>query len=144
MWCNCLDGWSENSIVTSELKFESYKDLDTGRREKRVSGTKPYGENEFSVLANIRKSYTVGAGSWRGLRPNHSAAFRPGWGLRFFWVNAKSPKSPAQISDVIWSTIPIAHFGCSVVSNAGGGKKATAMKAGYTRGRKAWISMRWW
>lgn len=45
--------------MTSGLRSESCKELATGGREKRVSGTEAYGENKCSVFKNIRKSSTV-------------------------------------------------------------------------------------
>lgn len=44
----------------------NYREWATGRREKRASGTKPYGESKFPVIENRRKPSTVGAGSGRG------------------------------------------------------------------------------
>lgn len=43
---NSLDGWSEKAVVASELKYESFKEPATGRREKRDLGTNTCGENK--------------------------------------------------------------------------------------------------
>lgn len=63
---NSLDGWSEKAVVASELKYESFKEPATGRREKRDLGTNTCGENKCHMLENRKKSSTVGAGSQRG------------------------------------------------------------------------------
>lgn len=128
--------WKRNSDIWAQVgKLQG-----ASHREKTVSGTKPHGENEFSVLANIRTSRTVGAGSWRGVRGRIFLQFidlAENWD--FFWVDGKSPVSPVQMSDVIWpTTIPTARLGCSVVSSAGGGREATTVEAGWTHeGRKS-------